>query len=90
MGNGKFLQKGIAPDSDNRTEFSIVVYPYVDAAWDESERIRYLKRFFGNVFGHYLQCVVKGIDYFVTTGKDVCEDHFGSNPVFSSPSQAAV
>ncbi len=66
------------------SEFSITVFPYVEPGWSEEEETHYLDRFFGTAFEHYLQCVVKGVEYHVTTGKDVREDQFGTNPVFSA------
>ena len=69
---------------EQRSEFFITVIPYLEKQWDEHERSRYLARFFGMHFDHYLQCVVKGVEYLVTTGNDVRENQFGVNPVFSA------
>lgn len=66
------------------SDFSITVFPYLEMGWNEHERSIYLDRFFGKSFDHYLQCVAKGVQYHVTTGRDVGEDQFGSNPVFSA------
>ncbi len=67
------------------SEFRIEVAPYVEPGWSAGEESHYLERFFGDAFEHYLNCVVKGLKYHVTTGKDVREDQFGANPVFSAP-----
>ena len=66
------------------SELSVSVYPYLESGWTKSQRSTYLDRFFGPIFDHYLDCVVKGVEYYVRTGNAVSEDQFGHNPVFSA------
>lgn len=67
----------------NRSKLSIDVIPYLKANLPISKKLKYQERLFGSELEHYLQCVVKGVDYVVTTGVNVKKNQFGTNPLYS-------
>lgn len=73
----------IAPQTASSCRFSIEVIPYLKADLEDVQKARYLERLFGDHLQHYLDCVVKGVDYWITTGQDVEKDQFGRNPLYS-------
>ena len=75
----------IEPRDSGSCELSISVTPYLEGGWDSRQTAAYLKRFYGPAFDHYLDSVVRGLEYYVRTGEVVARDQFGHNPVFSAP-----
>ena len=73
----------ITPLDDTHSELRIEVTPYLKSAWTASRKQAYQQRYFGHVIAHYLDSVVRGVDYFVTTGQSVQKDQFGSHPLYS-------
>jgi len=65
------------------SSLSIEVIPYLKAALPADKRQRYQDRLFGADLQHYLECVVAGVSYWITTGQDVTKDQFGANPLYS-------
>lgn len=61
----------IAPDSPVGCLFSIEVLPYLKTSLPAEKKRTYQERWFGDVFRHYLDCVVKGVRYKSVTGKAV-------------------
>ena len=53
----------IAPQTASSCRFSIEVIPYLKADLEDAQKARYLERLFGDHLQHYLDCVVKGVDY---------------------------
>ena len=74
----------VEPTSPESCEFSIEVIPLVRANLDDEKKQQYLARLFGQVLQDYLECVVKGVRFFATTGTPVSKDQFGWNPFYSS------
>ncbi len=66
-----------------RSEFGIEVMPYLKTDLSASRKASYQQRFFGDVIADYLDSVVKGVDYLVTTGQAVRKNQFGSHPIYS-------
>lgn len=73
----------IRPCSDEACDFSIEVVPYLKADLPEEKKRLYQARLFGDDLQHYLDSVVKGIEFWITTGRDVSKDQFGANPLYS-------
>ena len=73
----------IASLSPERCELSISVVPYLKIGLPEENRRRYQDRLFGVDLQHYLDCVVKGVEYWIVTGHDVAKNQFGANPLYS-------
>jgi hypothetical protein len=61
----------------------IEVTPYLKLEWTASRKQAYQQRYFSHVIARYLDSVVRGVDYFVTTGQAVQKDQFGSHPLYS-------
>lgn len=78
----------IRPLSNAACRFSIEVFPYLRADAPDAEKAKYQERLFGDDLRHYLDCVVRGVDYWITTGEDVRPDQFGRNPLYSAPAAA--
>jgi len=73
----------IAPLSDTACRFSIEVIPYLKTSLDDAKKAQYQDRLFGADLQHYLESVVQGVAYWITTGRDVEKDQFGRNPLYS-------
>ncbi len=73
----------ISPLSQAQCEFSIEVVPYLKSDLPVEKKQQYQAHLFGLDLQHYLDCVVKGVDYWVVTGRDVVKDQFGANPLYS-------
>ena len=73
----------IAPISDTACRLSIEVVPYLKADLSETKKAQYQDRLFGADLQHYLESVVQGGAYWITTGRNVDKDQFGSNPLYS-------
>lgn len=73
----------IVPRSDSACRFSIEVVPYLKRDLSEAQKAAYQDRLFGPDLQHYLDCVVKGVEFWITTGRDVEKDQFGRNPLYS-------
>ena len=76
----------IEPASPQTCRFSIEVFPLLKAGLDEGKKRAYQERLFGEVLQHYLDCVVRGVEFFVTTGERVGKNQFGRNPLYSERS----
>ncbi len=74
----------IAPTSPETCRLSIEVFPLLKAALSAKKKAAYQARLFGAVLQHYLECVVKGVQFFATTGQPVREDQFGKNSLYSA------
>ena len=70
--------------SEQRSELTIEVMPYVQSDLSESRKQSYQQRFFGDTIAQYLDSVVQGVDYFVTTGQAVRKNQFGPHPIYSA------
>ena len=73
----------IQPRSPNACRLSIEVLPLLRADLSPEKKHRYQNRLFGAVLQHYLDCVVKGVHHFATTGTRVGKDQFGKNELYS-------
>ncbi len=73
----------IAPRSETSCRLSIEVVPYLKIDLSKEQKRRYQDRLFGADLRHYLDCVVKGVEYWIRTGRDVEKDQFGRNPLYS-------
>ena len=73
----------IAPLSERSCQFSIEVIPYLRAHLSHEQKLSYQDRLFGSDLQHYLECVVKGVEFWIRTGQDVAKDQFGRNPLYS-------
>lgn len=74
----------ITPTSPETCRLSIEVFPLLKAALSAEKKTAYQARLFGEVLQHYLECVVKGVRFFATTGQPVREDQFGKNSLYSA------
>ncbi len=79
----------VAPLTPVRSAFSIEVVPYLKTDLPPAKKQAYQARLFGEHLTHYLDCVVRGVDHWVTTGRAVVEDQFGWNPLYSAPAASA-
>ena len=70
--------------SDKRSSLSIEVVPLLKTGLSDEKKRQYTERLFGSVLQHYLDCVVRGYEYHVVTGKSVKSDQFGRNPHYSA------
>ena len=61
----------------------IEVTAYLKAALPERRKLAYQRRAFGTTIESYLESVVKGVDYAVTTAQAVRKNQFGSHPIYS-------
>ena len=74
----------IENNSDNRSMLSIEVVPFIKTELSDKKKCLFIERLFGSVLQHYLDCVVRGYGYHVTTGKSVTSNQFGRNPHYSA------
>ena len=73
----------VAPTSRPTCRLSLEVFPLVKAELSAAKKQAYQDRLFGEVLQHYLECVVKGVQFFATTGRPVRKDQFGKNALYS-------
>jgi hypothetical protein len=73
----------ITPLDETRSELMIEVTPYLKSALPERRKLAYQRRAFGTTIADYLNSVVQGVDYVVTTGQAVRRNQFGSHPIYS-------
>jgi len=64
----------ITPLSATSCRLSIEVVPFLKQDLSEERKRQYQERLFGPDLRHYLECVVKGVDYWIRTGRDVERD----------------
>ena len=74
----------IENNSNNKSMLSIEVVPFIKTELSDEKKRQYIERLFGPILQHYLDCVVRGYDYHVTTGKSVTSNQFGRNPHYSA------
>lgn len=67
-----------------RSALSIEVTPYLQADLPEARKLAYQERAFGNTIATYLESVLQGVAYFVTSGQAVRRNQFGSHSVYST------
>lgn len=67
-----------------RCALSITVIPYLNSSMSETKKRAYERLAFGRSIERYLQSVVQGIDYCVTTGESVQPNQFGEHPIYSA------
>jgi len=68
---------------DDRCALSISVIPYLNSELSEPKKRAYERLVFGQSIERYLQSVVRGIEYCVTTGEKVQAIQFGKHPIYS-------
>ena len=73
----------ITPVSGIICDFTVEVIPYLKLNLTDEKKREYQSRLFGPNLQHYLDCVVKGVEYWIRTGKTVQMDQFGYNPLYS-------
>ncbi len=69
--------------NEAESELSIEVFPYLRASLSREKKQIYIDRLFSDVFQHYLDSVVKGVQFNVETGKNISPNQFGTNPHYS-------
>ena len=74
----------LAPVRDDASLLSIEVIPLLKADWPAARKRAHLDAHFGEHLQHYLECVVKGCEYWCRTGEAVRENQFGRNPIYSA------
>ena len=77
------VQWRITPLSETCCRFAIAVIPYLKMEHAEEKKKQYQARLFGPDLQHYLDCVVKGVEFWIRTGQVVEKDQFGRNPLYS-------
>jgi hypothetical protein len=83
-GRQSYVSWRITEEGDNESQLSITLYPHV------LQKVPVIIRWIPHIttvrpaMQSYLESVVKGFEYFITTGKPVKENQFGSHPWFSS------
>ena len=82
-GRQSYVSWRITKEQENESKLSITLYPH--ALQKLPVIIRWLPHItiIRPTMQSYLESVVKGFDHFITTGKPVKENHFGSHPWFS-------
>ena len=85
-GRKSFVSWRITEEQDNISKLSITIYPHV--LQNVPLAVRWLPHFayIGPSMKKYLHSVVGGFDHFITTGKPVSRNQFGSHSWFSSAS----
>ena len=73
----------VEPASPETCRLSIEVFPLLKSGLSDEKKHAYQERLFGEVLQHYLECVVKGVKLFATTGNTVNKDQFGKNSLYS-------
>lgn len=66
-----------------RSALSITVTPYLKINQPPDRKLAYQERSFGKSVERYLDSVVRGVEFFVTTGQPVRKNQFGSHPIYS-------
>ena len=77
------VQWRISPLSETISEFAIKVIPYLKKDLTKEQKRKYQARLFGPDLQHYLDCVVKGVEFWIRTGQVVEKDQFGRNALYS-------
>lgn len=73
----------ISATPESTSQLSIEVIPYLRSAQSKVNKAEYQSRLFGQDLKQYLECVTKGVAFWVVTGQDVVKDQFGANPLYS-------
>ena len=77
------VQWRISPLSETICRFAIEVIPYLKKDLTKEQKRQYQARLFGPELQHYLDCVVKGVEFWIRTGRVVEKDQFGRNRLYS-------
>jgi hypothetical protein len=64
-------------------ELTISVTPLLSSDWSEERKAEYQRRSFDKTVEQYLDSLLRGVEYFVTTGEAVKRNQFGAHPVYS-------
>jgi len=73
----------IEPLGQSRSKLSIEVTPYLDSHLLEAVKFEFQQQYFGKSIELYLDSFLRGIEYFVTTGRPVQAKQFGSHPIYA-------
>lgn len=84
-GKDSFVSWRITEEMENLSNLQITIFPHalqkIPAAFRWAPHLLYIRP----ALQSYLESVVKGFDWFITTGTPVTKDQFGSHKWFSTP-----
>ncbi|MEG4940352.1 hypothetical protein [Microcoleus sp. F4-D5] len=73
----------IKPFEQSRSKLSIEVTPYLESHLLDAVKLEFQRQYFGKSVEIYLDSFLRGVDYFVTTGRAVQAKQFGSHPIYA-------
>ena len=77
------VQWRVEPLTDSSCNFSIEVIALIRSDLSDEKKKLYQDCLFSEDLQHYLNCVVKGVAHYSSTGEPVTANQFGENPLYS-------